>query len=201
MLQMMLRIMMWRIMLLRTARGPQRYLWRRNTRRRSTNVRPIVVASVLSGLAGATLEYLLDPERGRRRRAIAQQRVAATVRGSFRRANRAARWTGSQAYGLSQRVRNLRSADPAPPNDVTLARRVESEAFRDSDVPKGRVNVNVEHGVVVLRGELDRPEQINTLEAAVRRVPGVRDVNNLLHLPGTPPPAAPGGDGAGQETG
>ena len=40
--------------------------------------------------------------------------------------------------------------------------------------------------MIVLRGQLERPEQTNAVEAAVRRVPGVRDVENLLHLPGTP---------------
>ena len=58
--------------------------------------------------------------------------------------------------------------------------------FRDPDIPKGRININAEGGVIVLRGELERPEQINAVEAAVRRVAGVRDVENLLHLPGTP---------------
>jgi osmotically-inducible protein OsmY len=76
--------------------------------------------------------------------------------------------------------------DPFPPNDVTLARKVESDLFRDPDVPKGRINVNAEGGIIVLRGELGRREQIEAVEAAVRRIPGVREVENLLHLPGTP---------------
>ena len=43
-------------------------------------------------------------------------------------------------------------------------RRVESELFRDPSVPKGRLNINAEHGVVVLRGVTDSPDQIRTLE-------------------------------------
>jgi osmotically-inducible protein OsmY len=57
--------------------------------------------------------------------------------------------------------------------------------LRGPDFPKGKVNVNVENGRVVLRGELDRPEQIKALEAAVAAVPGVREVENLTHLPGS----------------
>jgi osmotically-inducible protein OsmY len=54
-------------------------------------------------------------------------------------------------------------------------------------VPKGSVNINVERdGVVVLRGEVQRPEQMAGIEARVRSIPGVRDVENLLHQPGTP---------------
>ena len=35
---------------------------------------------------------------------------------------------------------------------------------------------------------MERPELIEALEAKVRKVQGVRDVENLLHLPGTEAP-------------
>jgi hypothetical protein len=44
--------------------------------------------------------------------------------------------------------------------------------------------VNVEDGVVVLRGEVERSTQILEIEGAVRRIPDVLDVQNLLHRPG-----------------
>jgi osmotically-inducible protein OsmY len=49
--------------------------------------------------------------------------------------------------------------------------------------------VNAENGVVFLRGEVDRPELIGALEARVRKVKGVRGVENLLHTPASSPPA------------
>jgi len=73
-------------------------------------------------------------------------------------------------------------------DDATLVDKVESAIFRDPAVPKGRININAERGRVVLRGEVDQSEQISALEAAARQVPGVKDVENLLHLPGTPAP-------------
>lgn len=75
-----------------------------------------------------------------------------------------------------------------PYDDVTLARKVESEIFRDADAPKGTVDVNAENGVVFLRGQVDREEQIQTLASAARSVDGVKDVESLLHTPGTPAP-------------
>jgi osmotically-inducible protein OsmY len=72
-------------------------------------------------------------------------------------------------------------------DDVTLARKVESEIFRDADSPKGQVSVNAESGVVYLRGQVKNPEQMKALEAAARKVDGVKDVNNLLHMPNTEP--------------
>ena len=74
------------------------------------------------------------------------------------------------------------------PNDATLAQRVQSELFRDPDFPKERITINAEAGVIVLRGELDRPEQIRAVEDAVSRMAGVRGVRNLLHRPVAPVP-------------
>jgi osmotically-inducible protein OsmY len=56
-------------------------------------------------------------------------------------------------------------------------------------VPKGQINVNVEDGVVYLRGELEQPDLIKDLEAQARKVQGVLGVENLLHVPGQEAPA------------
>ena len=66
-------------------------------------------------------------------------------------------------------------------DDVTLARKVETELFRPADVPKGAISVNVDDGVVELRGELSDQAQIDRLGDAARKITGVKDVNNLLH--------------------
>jgi osmotically-inducible protein OsmY len=66
-------------------------------------------------------------------------------------------------------------------DDVTLARKVETELFRPADAPKGQVSVNVNDGVVELRGELADQKQIDELGANAKKVDGVRDVRNLLH--------------------
>jgi osmotically-inducible protein OsmY len=73
---------------------------------------------------------------------------------------------------------------------VTLVDRVESIVFRDPRFPKGQISINAEQGEVFLRGQVARPELIQDLEEAVRKVPGVRGVENLLHLPGTPAPTS-----------
>ena len=74
-------------------------------------------------------------------------------------------------------------------DDVTLARKVETEIFRDENVPKGQINVNAEYGKVVLRGELDSEDMIRDLVERARNVEGVRDVENLLHTPDQEVPA------------
>jgi osmotically-inducible protein OsmY len=66
-------------------------------------------------------------------------------------------------------------------DDVTLARKVESEIFRPADVPKGAISVNVNDGVVELRGEIADQKQIDELGETAKKVDGVKDVRNLLH--------------------
>ncbi len=68
-------------------------------------------------------------------------------------------------------------------NDPALAGKVESEVFRDTEIPKDRINVNVEYGVVYLRGEVPSQEAMDELVARTRKVDGVQGVENLTHLP------------------
>jgi hypothetical protein len=74
---------------------------------------------------------------------------------------------------------------PKPLDDKTLKNKVETELFRPAGSPKDKVNVDVVDGVVTLRGQAKNPTQVKSLEAAVRRIPEVRDVENLLKLPKT----------------
>jgi osmotically-inducible protein OsmY len=144
---------------------------------------------LLAGAIGAAVAYFLDPDNGRRRRKEAIKRTGAFVRRRGSEEARAGRGVASQAYGVKQKAAH-RQEQPKDFDDVTLARKVETEIFREPDVPKGKINVNVEEGVVVLRGEADQPEMINDLVEKARNVQGVRDVRNLLHLPGTPTPTS-----------
>jgi osmotically-inducible protein OsmY len=147
--------------------------------------------SLLVGAAGgAALVYFLDPDAGNRRRSIARDRTTATFRRGASKGSRAATAVSSQAYGVTQKVAHLKEEEKPQPDDVTLARKVESEIFRDADAPKGKVSVNAVNGVVTLRGELDDEDQIKDLEAATRKVQGVQDVENLLHTQGTPAPTS-----------
>jgi hypothetical protein len=135
---------------------------------------------------GAALAYFFDLENGKRRRKVTIDRIGGLVR---RQGRRVGRGIGSQAYGLKQRATHLKEEPKPQPDDVTLARKVESEIFRGPDVPKGKINVNAENGVVFLRGEADTPEMIEDLAKKAREVQGVRDVENLLHVPGALPPS------------
>lgn len=115
-------------------------------------------------------------------------RIAGSARSLARNAERLGRRVVSTATGKVEAVRRG-SRGPKPwMDDVTLARKVETELFRDADAPKGKVNVSAVDGVVELRGEVKRPDDVKALEARARAIPEVDDVRNLLHLPKTPSP-------------
>ncbi len=137
--------------------------------------------------AGAAAAWLLDPQAGRRRRALLRDRVVALLRRGTRRGGRVARGVGSEAYGLKQKAMHLRE-QPKDFDDQTLKAKVETELFRGADAPKGQVAVNAQHGIVQLRGEVESPQLIDDLVARTRAVQGVREVENLLHLPGSEAP-------------
>jgi hypothetical protein len=144
---------------------------------------------VAAGVAGAAAAFFLDPVSGKRRRHVARDWVAARFRGVGRRAARSGRAAGAQAYGTWKSATHVGEATP-PESDAVLAHKVESEALRGPDLSGERINVNAENGVVVLRGTVQRPDQVDEIERRVRRVNGVRDVRNLLHLEGTPAPTS-----------
>jgi osmotically-inducible protein OsmY len=134
---------------------------------------------VLFAAAGAALAYFFDPQSGRRRRHVARDKAVSLFR---RKGRHAARAVAAETRALSMKARHVREANKPQPNDATLVQKVESEVFRDPSIPKGRINVNAENGVVFLRGEVDSPELIKSLEHATQEVKGVRGVENLLRL-------------------
>jgi osmotically-inducible protein OsmY len=146
-----------------------------------------VLTFALGAAAGAAAAHFLDPDSGRKRRNQMRDQAQST-------ASSAASAVQSQAQHAAGAVKGAaHSATPGggleSPDDVTLARKVETEIFRPHDAPKGTVSVDVQAGVAYLRGEAP-PEWIDRLAAAARAVDGIEGVKNLLHSPGTPTPAA-----------
>jgi hypothetical protein len=135
---------------------------------------------------GALVAFFFDPQQGKRRRHHLVSRTGGIFRRTMRRGERMGRAVGAEAYGIKQKALHLRE-EPKEFDDVTLARKVETEIFRGPHVPKGQINVNAEDGIVYLRGEAPTPDMIDDLVKKTRKIQGVRDVRNLLHLPRTEP--------------
>lgn len=141
-------------------------------------------------LAGATavgfgLAYFFDSNSGAGRRNELRDKLASKTRGGASTLAGSAQHVGAKAGGA---LAAAKSDTTIPPNDQALTEKVKSELLGDPEVPKEKINVDVSDGIVALRGEVEDREVMQALDAKARQVAGVREVQNLLHLPGEPPP-------------
>ncbi len=136
--------------------------------------------------AAALAAFLLDPARGRTRRARLLDQGAALIRRTGRQSARVVRSAQATASGRLAAARHAGHEGESFPDDVTLTSKVETTLFRDPSVPKGSINVNVERGIVVLRGEVPDAEMRDRLATEAGQITGVWSVHNLLHLSGEP---------------
>lgn len=137
------------------------------------------------GLAGAAVAYLLDPDRGRARRAQLTDRTGAWSRRARRRAGQQARYHRGQAGGAA--LRAAEAGRPAPVDDVGVRHEVRQQLSRVG-FPTPDVTVDVVDGRATLRGQVHDGAQMQAVQEAVASAPGVRMVESWLHLPGEPAP-------------
>lgn len=142
-------------------------------------------AAVLAAVSAAAA-YFLDPQSGRARRIRVVERSSHFARLAERRTERQARYI---AHTVRGKVRHLASGDmPRVAEDRTLLDRVESELFANRSIPHGKITFEVEGTTVILRGQLESADDMQRVEEAVRKIPGVTEVKSLFHTPGTPAP-------------
>ena len=142
--------------------------------------------AAITAAAGALATFLLDPARGRARRARLIDQGGAAVRGAARNAGHLVHAARSTAAARFAAATHPESQTDDLLDDVTLTSKVETKLFRDQAVAKGSININVERGVVVLRGEVPDHDMRDRLADEASSIGGVWSVHNLLHLPGQP---------------
>jgi osmotically-inducible protein OsmY len=140
--------------------------------------------------AGAAAAHFLDPDSGSKRRHQLRDRAASKARTGVEEAATTAGYAAGKAKGAVATATPSMGDRIEDVDDVTLARKVETEIFRPADAPKGQVSIDVQAGVVYLRGMVADEAWIERLADGAKKVDGVKGVKNLLHRPGTPAPAA-----------
>ena len=134
-------------------------------------------------LIGLGTAYLFDPYRGKRRRTVARERILKLLRRTARLGQKKARFTGGRLRGLAARARSLVWRPPGVAvDDRTVEQRIRSGALRDVGLSASEVEVEVESGVVTLRGSVGRRSLADELVTRVEKVPGVRDVAAMIRV-------------------
>lgn len=125
---------------------------------------------------GATVMYLLDPDRGRRRRAMLRDKAIHGIRSTGDALGVFSRNVAHRSHGLFARSRSVFARERAP--DPILAERVRSRIGHV--LPHaGSIDVAVREGRVILSGPIPGRD-VRKLLACVSRVPGVTGIENEL---------------------
>jgi uncharacterized protein YwbE len=140
---------------------------------------------------GAAAMYLLDPLQGRRRRAVFRDQLRSRVRRAQRHSLKISQGLRNRGRGLIAESFHLFEEDN-PTNEVLRAR-ICSRIGHVVSHPHA-IAVRVDDGQVTLQGQILRDE-VSRLLVAVRRIPGVKDINARLdvHNDASDAPALQGG--------
>lgn len=135
--------------------------------------------ALLGGVGlGAGLMYLLDPDGGRRRRAVARDKTVHGLKVSGKTLRKTSVDVGNRTRGLVARAgSSLRKGEV---DDQVLAGRVRSRLGRCLSNPSD-VQVETEDGRIILSGRVSASE-LDALLSKVQKVKGVRDVESRLEM-------------------
>src|SRR5690348_2321779 len=129
--------------------------------------------SFISGMGlGAGIMYVFDPDRGNRRRAMAQQKLYRIVRRGGEALDKGARDLEHRVEGLLFETRSVVRRERVP--DDVLEQRVRAKLGRVACHPSS-IEVGASGGHITLTGPVLRGEAVEVTRAA-RRVRGVRSV-------------------------
>jgi hypothetical protein len=134
---------------------------------------------ILGALLGAGLMFLLDPDRGRRRRARLRDKLIHGVHEAEHLGEvtaSSARHIRNQARGALAETRARMHTETV--DDAVLEGRLRAELGRLVQ-PVGDIRAEVDNGMVRLTGTIEPGNEERIIDG-IRRVPGVRSVQNQL---------------------
>jgi osmotically-inducible protein OsmY len=138
--------------------------------------------AVLLGVGlGAALMFILDPDRGGRRRALVRDKSVKLLRRSTRVIRDRGEDVGNRIAGVAAETRGRLKDSPT---NHQLAERVRAELGHQVEHAKA-IEVVADDGYVTLRGDVLR-EELNDVFDTVRSVRGVRDVRSEMEVRNTP---------------
>jgi osmotically-inducible protein OsmY len=163
-------------------------------------MRQMHMKGLLNGVAalaaGAAAMYLLDPQMGRRRRALLRDKVEAGRQDAQRFASEQAKRAVGQLQGTVEGAKSAMGLGSMPESDRQLHERVRAELGRLVGRP-GVVDVSVEGGRVRLSGQVAASEHSRLL-SEVAAMSGVESVDDRLSIEHEPAKTADWqGDGGG----
>ncbi len=125
---------------------------------------------------GSGIMFLLDPDRGKRRRALLRDKCVSAARKTGEGMEVTARDLRNRTHGIITDLQSRFSS--ATPDDSVLVDRVRSKLGRVVSHPKA-IEINATNGNVTLSGPI-LTHEVDALLSAVDCVPGVNEITNNL---------------------
>jgi hypothetical protein len=135
------------------------------------------IVTLATAGAAAAASYFLDPQLGRRRRALVRDQLVHLARVGQEAVDITSRDVRNRAQGLTA---ELRRRHEAPPDDDILVERVRSQLGYAVRHPSS-IGVTVSGGRVTLRGPV-LADEIDRLRRRVQRVRGVLGIDDRLDV-------------------
>lgn len=145
--------------------------------KREPEIQRVLATIVASATLGAAAMYVLDPDKGRRRRALVRDKAGSLVVVTRDAVGVVARDTTLRMQGLRARARRL-FRRRALPDDLVLIERVRARMGRLVSHPHA-VQVGAHDGRVTLSGPI-LAHEVQPLLRAIRNVWGVSEVEDRL---------------------
>jgi hypothetical protein len=133
--------------------------------------------AVVGAALGATAMFVLDPDKGRRRRALVRDRTRRSVKRIAHLLELSARDLSHRTHGFRAVARRLFARNGAT-DDLVLIERVRAKMGRVVSHPHA-IQIGAREGRVMLSGPI-LPAEATPLLEAVRSVPGVSGVEDHL---------------------
>ena len=135
--------------------------------------------ALLSGIGvGAALMYILDPDRGGRRRALIRDKVVRASNATQDYMGKMSRDLSNRAQGLVAETKNLFRREDVP--DEVLIERIRTELGRHA-VHHRALDMTINQGRVTLSGPA-LADEVDKIVAAIESVRGVNGVDNQLEV-------------------
>ncbi len=135
--------------------------------------------SLLSGMGlGASLMYFLDPDRGKRRRAMIRDQIGHLAHQTSTGLDKSSRDLSQRIHGMLAELRSLPSRDQV--SDDVLVARVRAKIGRVTSHPSA-IEVTASDGRIQVSGPI-LANEVDRLLDCIHSVHGVREVDNHLEV-------------------
>lgn len=143
--------------------------------------------SIMSAAVGAGLMFLLDPDKGKRRRALIRDQLTHFKHKMTGVINAKTQDARNRGLGLIARSRRVFEADKVSEDALAAkVRRVVQEKVSDP----GAIETQVENGRVILSGNI-LDEELPVLLESVQRLDEVSTIDNRLRIPASTDRSSP----------